>query len=1058
MKKFDIAPFALPSCAEDGVVRFEEPRDILAIDVSFKKEIPKDVEVYYLRKTWPEVTIENYRDLENPFTFGWIPIDDWFNVQWHRAEVVILRKDRNRAYITFKNLSTEFPEVRDKNYDVKFRRTLGIKINCSEQTQLGNIRIYTTSATTKSKLIITLNAGKKTKTNTVRFSTYNAQIQKISPLKNVILKKESLEVELIKGKKEHIFCLLVEHMQPAHRYSGDDGHVTFVMDNETFTISLSLLHQQGPIWYAEEGVYITLDKNNIPFSEYYDRVKKLSTISQMVKGKPEQSYIRAYCGQPRPHRVAYSVGCKHRRQRFWIEYNGDIVLHKWNVEVITGRDTLRFKNKGNARFFFNLQKSWRIVSNFPDNPPALVYNIHFMKENLFLEQKVFAVPLEHSILEDLDGDKISGDDTVVLLAKFRFSNLSDSIAVADISINYSGDSRRSFVPEDNYLLPRSSNFEELVIEGNKIMSKFDGMDVLRCICYTSMKASNVDPYTITFSEELPPNKNCELILKIPYIALETEEEFQLLERLDFDKSYDEVRKFWQYENEKGAQLFTPEPHLNALHSSHLSHVQITDFVMPDGSKLINTSVGTSTYGNCSNESCMIIHELDQRGLFEEARRRLEIWIKYQGTAPQPGNFTDYNGMYFGAGGFEAGAYNQHHGWILWCLCEHFFLSGDKEWFLKITPSVIAGADWVFRQRKNTMSKKALYYSRGWEYGFLPAGSLEDVTDFYYWLTTNVLTWRGVDAVARALETINHPEAKRIRREADAYKRDLIRGFETMRKYSPLVPLRDGRWIPHYPSRLYCRGRDIGWIREVLEGAIYLIISGLYEPNGKQAQWILDDYQDTRYLLPPYGYRIENFEENWYSRGGFSMQPNLLAGPLPYILRDEPELYIWSFFNSWCACYREEINAMIEHPAPVLGYSNAAHFKTSDEANAVNWLRYMIVFATNVKHKLLHFGRCIPREWFKGNNIIELKNVATYFGKVSIQYKSNLKNKNISAIINLSLRERPEKILVRFRHPEKSIMQEVIVNNKKHYKFDIHKEDVDITEYYNKSEITIETKY
>ena len=57
---------------------------------------------------------------------------------------------------------------------------------------------------------------------------------------------------------------------------------------------------------------------------------------------------------------------------------------------------------------------------------------------------------------------------------------------------------------------------------------------------------------------------------------------------------------------------------------------------------------------------------------------------------------------------------------------------------------------------------------------------------------------------------------------------------------------------------------------------------------------------------------------WFDRGGFSMQPNLLAGLLPHLDRDEPEIYLWMFFNAWGACYREEINAMVEHPLPVLG--------------------------------------------------------------------------------------------------------------------------------------------
>jgi len=65
-----------------------------------------------------------------------------------------------------------------------------------------------------------------------------------------------------------------------------------------------------------------------------------------------------------------------------------------------------------------------------------------------------------------------------------------------------------------------------------------------------------------------------------------------------------------------------------------------------------------------------------------------------------------------------------------------------------------------------------------------------------------VTWRGVDSAAQALEAIGHPEAARNRKEADAYKKDLVAGFEKSRQNSPLVRLRDGRWVPHYPSRLY----------------------------------------------------------------------------------------------------------------------------------------------------------------------------------------------------------------------------------------------------------------
>jgi hypothetical protein len=160
-----------------------------------------------------------------------------------------------------------------------------------------------------------------------------------------------------------------------------------------------------------------------------------------------------------------------------------------------------------------------------------------------------------------------------------------------------------------------------------------------------------------------------------------------------------------------------------------------------------------------------------------------------------------------------------------------------------------------------------------------------------------------------------------------------------------------------------------------------------------------------------------------------------------------------FFNAWCACYREEINAMIEHPFPVLGYSNSAHFKTSDESNAVAWLRYMYVFTCG---ELLHFGRAIPRAWFKEGHCIEAMDVSTYFGKVGIRYSSHTEEGRIVATAYLPWEQHPSKILIRFRHPDRHPIREVQVNGALHGGFDPLKGDVDVTGHQGK--VTIEARY
>ena len=198
-----------------------------------------------------------------------------------------------------------------------------------------------------------------------------------------------------------------------------------------------------------------------------------------------------------------------------------------------------------------------------------------------------------------------------------------------------------------------------------------------------------------------------------------------------------------------------------------------------------------------------------------------------------------------------------------------------------------------------------------------------------------------------------------------------------------MKLRDGRWVPHYPTHIYRRGRDLGWIRETLEGSVNLLLSGFLDPNGPEAPWILDDYQDNLYAGGEFGYPIPEFHQTWFDWAGFSCQPNLLAGLMPYLDRDEIEVYLWMFFNAFNAAYSPNIQGVVEHPRPILGFSNAEPFKTSDESNSIKWLRYMFVYG---KGDTLHLGRALPREWLSGGE----PSTSSAFTPGSASFRSNMK--------------------------------------------------------------------
>jgi hypothetical protein len=994
---FDVAPFALPNCSP-GEVRFEEPREVVRVVAHFGAQAPADARLEYLHKYWPEGRWRLIDPLEDPCWYGWIPTDDMFNSSWRATTADVRAEGRNVEFIM-----RDYGEE-DSAYlgeGIRHRKTLGLRVVSDGNLPVERIEVYTTGLPRTTRLRIESDAGAGSPGEIEAIAGYNATP---GPLRR-------------EGPRS--WSVSVNHLHPGNPLSGDDGLLTVAVGNEKATISLSALEELGPVWVEHLGLFVKPADDPTTFEQYRANQKQM-TLNARVLEHREQSFAGACNGQPRPHPCSTNLGLPNSRHRFRLEANADLVLEKLELERVPAADLPRFKSKAGSRVFFGLER-WTALARYPDPAPVMAYNQTYRKGPVEVQVRSFAVPLAEGPRR-----RLRGDETTAALMRFRFTNRGTEPATAELPIAFAQDTRRSEnayadQPQDDYLVPYAVR-DALSVEGGIVTSEYEGKPVCRVLFDAAREqAVNLAEDQTVLSRTLQPGETADIVLRVPFVE-PTETEVKLMRELDFDRCDAENTAFWRSFVAGGAQIHTPVPQLDDLHAAHVAHVGMTDFEMPDGSGLINTSVGTSTYGNYSNESCMIVHDLDERGLHDEARRRLDLWIRYQGTAPQPGNFTDFDGMFYGAGGYETGAYNQHHGWVLWAMAEHYLLTGDDAWLTRSAKAIAAGADWVFRQRQNTMGD--LPHSRGFERGFLPAGSLEDVEDYHYWLSTNAVTWRGTNAVAEAFEAAGLPDAERLRRESDAYGDDLRRGFERMRELSPVVRLRDGRWVPHYPSRVYRRGRDLGWIRETLEGAFFLPATGLFDANDVRGAWILDDYQDNRYARTPYGYLLSDFDHNWFDRGGFSIQPLLMAGLMPHLDRDEPEIYIWMFFNALAACYREEIGAVVEHPAPVLGYSNAAQFKTSDQANATSWLRSMFVYS---RRDLLHFGRAIPREWLGSQEGIGLWGVSTPFGGVAVSYKPE--GRRIVANVELDLREPPEHVLIRFRHPERMRIRQALIDGK-----------------------------
>jgi len=131
--------------------------------------------------------------------------------------------------------------------------------------------------------------------------------------------------------------------------------------------------------------------------------------------------------------------------------------------------------------------------------------------------------------------------------------------------------------------------------------------------------------------------------------------------------------------------------------------------------------------------------------------------------------------------------------------------------------------------------------------------------------------------------------------------------------------------------------------------------------------------------------------------------------------------------------------MVEHPLPVLGFSNSAPFKTSDQANAIKWLAYMFVYE---REGLLTWGaRSRARGCPQGGGLRPRHPhvLREGFDRIPAEpgrQRDRCRGRPRSA-------PPPERLLVRFRHPRGLPIRSVRVNGAAHARFDARRGDVEI---------------
>jgi len=101
-----------------------------------------------------------------------------------------------------------------------------------------------------------------------------------------------------------------------------------------------------------------------------------------------------------------------------------------------------------------------------------------------------------------------------------------------------------------------------------------------------------------------------------------------------------------------------------------------------------------------------------------------------------------------------------------------------------------------------------------------------------------------------------------------------------------------------------------------------------------------------------------------------------------------------------------------------------HFKSSDEANAAGWLRYL--FVREEGDELL-LGQAVPRDWLRPGKAVGVRRAASHFGPLSMRYEAD--EAGITAHLSGPTRNPPRRIRLRFRSPEAKPIRAVTINGR-----------------------------
>lgn len=1018
-------------------VEWVEPRDISNVIVRGPSlPDPKDLELQYWYCIWPDNG-----------SGGWARVDDPYNGSWVTVKANVSAKSGQIAY-------TFAPLEKDENPKVTktgdgCRRTYRLRLMAKAPAVISELESYTGSVWKTAE--IKMEWAPKSKKPVLWKGTVGAANAEIISVKE---QKKPGDPAVIK----------VRYSDSPFRLSTDRGFVTFRTAGwKSFSVFVDDVVSKGGIYVRDIDAFVSDSSKKLTFAKWTGPAGAWDgTVMEKVAEMPEQSLERVMKAIPAKDPREAPLGVPNMRQEFTIDNWGNVQCWRASLRC-PGTDldrrpwkihALAYTMSTSEKPVFTDDGGRKVTRSLEDGWLPVIHS-EWATESIKYHQQAYATMLLEKI-GDRDSER-RGDEPLVLLDKLEITNSGKSAAKAHLWIELSLKASLTIAKDGMLMLdhptdgvdrpglaPMRGKFDtngkgELTLVNDCVPAKPGSPD-------PELKDSDAPRWALHYTVDLAPGETHAIYMTVPYVECLTKDEIAAIKASRYEDRHAEVVDYWRKRYAAGMQYEVPEPWLNDLWRSNLWHALITTDRDPK-TGLYEHFAATVGYNNYINETSMVAQSLEMRGEHLEAWRMLEPYAVCQGVKPLPGNFKSKDGLLYAAypdaehDSYTAQGYNMHHGWGLWKLAEHYKYTKDKTYLKSIAQKLIDGCDWVTRERQATKIKhpdgtKVAYW------GLAPAGDLEDVEEYLYWYATNAYYYVGMLTAAEVLVEIKHPEAARIAKDTEAFRKDLLASVKESTATSPVVELKDGTYIPFVPPRTdVITHLKEGWIREGLYPALHLLDGELYTPDHPYITWILEDLEDNVFLSKESGYGVEDQAGKFFDLGGFNPQPNLLPNPMAHLRRDEPSHFVRTFYNFfWASFFPDTVNFC--EWVPGYGKSGGPMYKTPDESKFVQYMRCMLAFEEGDTLKL---GIGVPRAWMADGKTVRIERAATFFGPMDMTVTSHVARGHIDAKIALPTRNPAAHAVLRLRHPEAKRMKQVTVNGKEWKQFDAKRDLITLPE-------------